>query len=243
MVLLTGLLALALASIHLFIGKAVFLHVIPRSHWLSLAGGAATAYVFVYLLPKLADAQGKLQPYLVLSELTDTHVYFMALLGLMAFYGLNRVIEISNSREREGKDDTDQASHPVFWLHVGSFTLYNILIGYLLLNLDDPGYAPLLVYFVAMAFHTVTTDFMLLEEHRHAYQRHGRWLLAAAVLIGWGLGAHTGVDERLLAVLLAVLAGSIVLNVLREELPEARESRFWPFFLGAIGYGVPVMLL
>ncbi len=31
---------------------------------LSMAGGASTAYVFVYLLPKLADAQGKLRPYL-----------------------------------------------------------------------------------------------------------------------------------------------------------------------------------
>jgi hypothetical protein len=29
------------------------------------------------------------------------------------------------------------------------------------------------------------------------------------------------------------LAGGVVMNVLKEELPEERESRFWAFLLGA----------
>lgn len=37
---------------------------------------------------------------------------------------------------------------------------------------------------------------------------------------------------------LAVLARGIVLNVLREEQPEARESRFQPFLAGAGGYSL-----
>ncbi|NJL21613.1 MAG: hypothetical protein HC895_13625, partial [Leptolyngbyaceae cyanobacterium SM1_3_5] len=40
------------------------------------------------------------------------------------------------------------------------------------------------------------------------------------------------------AVLFAFLAGGIVLNVLKEELPEDRESHFWSFAIGAIGYAV-----
>lgn len=32
----------------------------------------------------------------------------------------------------------------------------------------------------------------------------------------------------------AFVAGGIVLNMLKEELPEDRHSRFWPFALGAL---------
>ena len=131
---LAALFALLLAGIHLLIGKAVFLNVVPRSSWLSMAGGASTAYVFVYLLPKLADAQGKLRPHLGPSNWLDNHIYFVAVIGLAAFYGVDRVIQVSNQREREGKEDADRTSHPVFWLHIGSFAVYNLLIGYLLLG-------------------------------------------------------------------------------------------------------------
>lgn len=238
---LAALYAALFATIHLFIGKAVFLNVVPRSAWLSMAGGASTAYVFVYLLPKLADAQGKLRPHLGPLGFLDNHIYFVAVVGLAAFYGVDRVIQISNQREREGREDDDRTGSPVFWLHIGSFTLYNVLIGYLLLGRGEEGTIPLTLYFVAMALHLVTTNFGLFEEHPESYQSVGRWLLTGAVLLGAGIGALMPIDERLLGVLLAVLAGGIVLNVLREELPEARESRFRPFFAGAVGYGLLLM--
>lgn len=44
--------AAILALIHLFAGKLRFLEGIPRSRWLSLAGGASIAYVFLHLLPR-----------------------------------------------------------------------------------------------------------------------------------------------------------------------------------------------
>jgi len=36
--------------------------------------------------------------------------------------------------------------------------------------------------------------------------------------------------------LVAFLAGSVVLNVLKEELPEYRESQVWAFAMGCAGY-------
>ncbi|GGM40973.1 hypothetical protein GCM10011351_28980 [Paraliobacillus quinghaiensis] len=39
-----------------------------------------------------------------------------------------------------------------------------------------------------------------------------------------------------LALLFAFLSGAIILNVLKEELPEDRESSAWAFSLGANGY-------
>ena len=37
--------------------------------------------------------------------------------------------------------------------------------------------------------------------------------------------------------LFAFLAGGVVLNVMKEELPEERQSRFGAFLLGVAGYG------
>ena len=48
--------------------------------------------------------------------------------------------------------------------------------------------------------------------------------------------ARTELSDIAVAVLIAFLAGGVVLNVLKEELPEERESRFWAFALGAALY-------
>src|SRR5829696_9732612 len=84
-------LAAGLAGVHLFSGRLQFLGVSPRSRWLSAAGGVSVAYVFVHLLPDLADEQETIR------EATDEnlsfleyHVYLVALVGLVAFYGLER---------------------------------------------------------------------------------------------------------------------------------------------------------
>jgi zinc transporter ZupT len=67
-------------------------------------------------------------------------------------------------------------------------------------------------------------------------------LLAAGVLAGWAIGVATAISEAALALLFAFLAGGIVLNVLKEELPEERESRFWAFALGLSAYAALLLL-
>lgn len=60
MLIATGLAAALLVAIHLLIGRMTFLNVMPRSLWLSFAGGCAVAYVFVYLLPRIANEGAQL---------------------------------------------------------------------------------------------------------------------------------------------------------------------------------------
>jgi hypothetical protein len=45
-----------------------------------------------------------------------------------------------------------------------------------------------------------------------------------------------------LALVFAFLAGGVVLNVLKEELPEDRQSRIAPFAVGAAAYAVLLVL-
>jgi hypothetical protein len=235
---LLAVLVLGFALIHLLIGRLTFLRAIPRSRWLSAAGGVAVAYVFLHVLPELAAGQATLREHLgTPGALVERHVYLLALLGLAVFYGLERMVR--TARRSAAADGS--AAPGVFWLHLGSFALYNVLLSYLLLHREDQTLSGLLLYFVAIGLDLVTSDFGLRQDDPGPYERVGRWVLAAAVAAGWTLGVLIAVPEPAIAALFAFLAGGVVLNVLKEELPEDRESRFSTFALGAGGYAVVLL--
>jgi hypothetical protein len=214
----SGLAAAAFALVHLLGARLDFLRSLPRSIWLSAAGGVSVAYVFVHILPDLAGHQREVEEAGLLEQI-ESHVWLVALFGLAAFYGLDR---LARRRKRDAA---------VFWIHLGSFALYNLLIGYLLVDRESG----LLAYAFAMGLHFLVNDQGLREHHGGAYRR-GRWLLAAAPLAGWALAVATDLAPLLLSALFAFLAGGIILNVLKEELPEDRESRFWAFAAGIAAY-------
>lgn len=88
---LTSFLAAAgLALMHLLAGKVQpRLSGVPRSRWLSFAGGVPTVFVFLQILPTLARDQEVLTGAAggALGFL-EHHVYIAAFLGLAVFYGL-----------------------------------------------------------------------------------------------------------------------------------------------------------
>jgi len=63
------------------------------------------------------------------------------------------------------------------------------------------------------------------------------------VVAGWAIGMVTNVSEGARAVFLAFLAGAVILTVIKEELPEERESRFWPFLIGATLYATLLLTI
>ena len=233
-------LAAGLAAVHLFAYRLLFLDVIPRSRWLSLSGGSAVAYVFVHLLPELQHRGTAIEGSGSVLVQFEQHVYLVALLGFTAFYGLEQFARQEDAPDGDADPGKDGG---VFWLHIGSFALYNALIGYLLLHREATGVESLLLFFVAMALHFLVNDYSLREHHGRAYRRYARWILSAAVFAGLAVGYVTSISELHLAVLFAFLAGSIVLNVIKEELPAERESRFWAFAAGAVGYSALLVLL
>jgi uncharacterized membrane protein YeaQ/YmgE (transglycosylase-associated protein family) len=235
--------ALALAVVHLLAGQLRFLHGVPRSRWLSAAGGISVAYVFAHLLPELGEGQRRVADEApgVLPFLED-HVYLVALVGLAVFYGVERS-SLESRRARRAKGGQDQTGGAAYWLSIASFATYNALIGYLLVRGEAETARSLLLFTLALAVHFVVNDYGLREHHKDAYRQLGRWLLAVGVLAGWLAGVLTHISEAALALVLAFIAGGVVLNVLKEELPGERRARFWSFALGAFAYASLLQLV
>jgi len=217
--------AAGLALVHLLAGRLRF-GPEPRSLALSAAGGVSVSYVFVHVLPELGDRTGHLAG---LTGRLDHHVYLVTLVGFASFYGLELLAQRSEEAETDG-------SSVGFWLHVGGFVPYYALVGYLLAAGEREGALDLGVFAVAMALHFAVVDHGLREHHRDRYDRLGRWLLAGSVLAGTAVGLAVRIEEAAVTLVFAFLAGGIILNAIKEELPADRRSRFPAFAAGAAGY-------
>jgi hypothetical protein len=234
---LYSLLAIAgLTLVHLFSAELPLFGREPRSRWLSVAGGVPVAFVFLNLLPAIAHDQAQLGAGLAL--LPD-HLYLLALVGLLTFYAVERVV-----RQRAGRraPETHASTDAVFWASVGSFAGMNAIIGYLLIQQERP-LRNLVLFAGAMALKFMVDDYGLHKDHHRAYDRRGRLIIVGALALGWVVGLLATVPAFAIAALRAFLAGGILLNMLKEELFGAQEGRVWAFTLGALGYAVLLLLL
>lgn len=219
----------AIAAVHIFAAYSPFAP-LKRGGWHAFASGAAAAYVFLHVLPLLNSMS---------SGLTDDDafwpggewVFVAALAGTCAFLAIESYTR-PEGRAR-GSVDTPRRERLDFWLHVAAFALYNLLVGYMLVENPYGGLLDTLLYQAALVLHFAAIDQASRERHQALHDRIGRWIMAAAVVIGWGIGQF-GIDNVHLAGLaFAFLAGGMILNVLKEELATVGPARLAPFLGGA----------
>lgn len=231
----SGIAAVVLSLTHLFINRLTFLQGIPRSKWLSVAGGISVTYIFIHVLPELEKWQQRFT-----SEgeegFLKHHLYIVALIGLAVFYGIERAAKLLGTSRRDRSDTGESADPTVFWVHITFFALYNLLIGYLLIHRDTAPVSALLLFTLAMLFHFVVNDHGLHDHYARRYRTRGRWIVSSAVLLGWFVGMLLPVSEIGVALIFAFVAGGNIMNTLKEELPEERKSNYWAFFAGIAGY-------
>lgn len=225
---------LLFAAIFLFGGK---LHTVrPRRAALSLGAGVSTAYVFVHMLPEMSEAGN------VFVEATagmalpapELRIYVSALAGFIVFYGLEHLV--ARSREQTASEREGERSGTVVYLHIGGFAAYAALVSYLMVRGISETPVPIALYAVAMGLHFLGVDHSLLREHREAYNRIGRFLLAGAVLAGWGVAMLTEISKPVVITGLGLVSGGVVMNSMIMELPGEKDGRFWPFVAGAVFY-------
>lgn len=233
--------ALVLASVHVFSQKLRILGGVPRNRLLSAVGGMAVAFVVLKLLPAIAAHQQTLEQATRGTALgaLGNHVYILLLLSLLMYYGLELLARRSQEQSRQAGGNGD-TSAGVFWIHMASFALMNLLIGYMLVDHAQAGkgWDFLIPFSLAMLFKFIVADHGLHSAHGGRYDRIGRWLLAAAVLGGLVVNYIAVLPAAAPALLQAFIAGGVLLNVLKEELPKERNSRYWVFFAGAAAYSV-----
>ncbi|GAA1757260.1 hypothetical protein [Kocuria aegyptia] len=229
-------LGVVLAALHLGAPHIRKLPLVPERYTASFAGGLAVAYVFLHLLPEIAEgneAVGEaLSDVLDPTPLLELGIFLVALAGFTVFYGLERLAR------RQGPNRRGSGESPgVYWLHLGSFLIYNGLITYTMALRVRTGLLFAVLFTVAMGLHFILTDRGLEEHYPHRFRATGRVLLAAALLTGWVLGAIAAPTSTLLVSLLtALLGGSILLNVFKEEIPADRDSSFGWFCVGLVLY-------
>ena len=117
--------ALAYAVLHWF-GPRIRSAALQEGARHSFGRGVAAAYVFLYLLPRLAEgnqAAGKVLADVVrTTPLVDLGVFVVTLAGFLGFYWLEWL-----ARRRPGEEE---AGAGVFAIHVFGFALYNAFVVY-----------------------------------------------------------------------------------------------------------------
>ncbi|MGV8940576.1 MAG: hypothetical protein ACOH1P_03430 [Lysobacter sp.] len=211
---------------------------LPRKYWLSFADGISISYVFLGLLPKIVEGTASLPDTLGgAAELLKHSPFLPLLMGLVAFYGMERLVE--NPVPAGGSRVGDETAGLRVWIHLASYALYKAIIGYLIVQMNNP--VSMAIFVIAMAVHFLVVDYRMMEIHKGVYQRIGRWALTVAILAGWILGVTTVISPVLVTLLLSFLAGGIVLVVLEEEFSREHPSSF-PAFVAAVAFYMVVQI-
>lgn len=199
--------------------------------FVSFAGGVAVAYVFLHMLPNLVEYNKPIGRYLLnnqwLTPFTELLIYIVALLGFLIYYGFDLLAERYRT---EGHNDG-----MVYGLHLTMFCLYNFLITYTMSLRALTSITATVLFTFAMALHFVLTDRKFSRFYRKQFNRLGRFILISALLVGWLCSViFDPVNVLVAALMLAFLAGSVLLNVFREELPATGLTSYFWFSFGAL---------
>jgi hypothetical protein len=203
-----------------------------RSRLRSFAGGLAAAYVFLLVLPKLADQQSVLKRAFSNSPITEYlyhHAYLVALAGFVAYYLVNVLTRSANTSV------PCNIRGAVLVLGLG---LYSGVIGEMIAA-QEPRQFALALFSIALTLHLLGLNLSL-----HGYlSRSWHWLsplLAACLCLGWLIGVASPIPPLVHALVSAWLAGGVIILVVLIELPE--ERRPGAFVAGAVAFSVLIKL-
>lgn len=210
--------------------------------FVSFSAGVGIAYVFIHLWPQVAHTQALAEQKIHWLEghLLHYALYIIALMGLTVFYTMDRLI--ARAYETEETTNPNLIESHIFWSHIGFFTLYNAMIGYLLTHMEEMT-TSLLIFFIAFALHFVTNDWGLRHHHEAVYDQYGRYILSVSIVIGFIIGVFSNFPDYFIGSVEAFVAGAMTLNVIKHELPSERDGNLEGFLLGVCSAGFLFILI
>jgi hypothetical protein len=244
------LVALVFVIIHLTSPRIYGFSEHYKKRILSFSGGVAAAYVFLDLLPVIQKADPHLHILFgnnpLLFIFLEKAIFGVAFLGFITFFVLEYVA--LNSRENESKKNKKNisytsASKNVFYVHLGLTALVSLIICYSIrFEIKNTGLGVLL-YTIALSLHFFVSDRSMEEHYQNFYVKYGRYTLAAMPLIGWSLSVLFPERESEAYVLLAFIAGAVLFNVIKDEIPRLGTGKPVFFFVGALFYSGLLLIL
>jgi hypothetical protein len=221
-----------ISLVHLFANKACNLPASLHMRLLSIGSGMAIAYVFLDILPKLSkheplinNAIWQFFPYF------ERHVYVMALLGFLLFYVVDRSNKFFSHQ-------------PIsFYFSLSSYAFLNLLIGYAVVDKDNPEVQPLVLFTVALALHYFAVDFSLAETFKKNYNNIARYILIICLFVGWISGYVFELSAAAVALVSAFIAGGVIMNVMRHELTLEHPTSLPSFIIATGSYGLILLLI
>jgi len=214
-----------------------------RPLFFSVAGGVTVAYVVMQLLPALSRSDQTIRPLAQqFLPFFERHGYFLAVIGIVVFYANANQIARSRAQQVQLAGE-DQADRRAFATSMVLMSIFNFTVAYSLADPRDPDVRPIVLFVVALALFYFVADESLHSNYARDYRRVGRWVLASALAIGWLFGSFTELPASVLALLVAFFSGGILVTVLGQQLRPGPSRNVWGFALGALGYGLLLMLL
>jgi hypothetical protein len=102
---------------------------------------------------------------------------------------------------------------------------------------------PTLLAALAFGAHSLVNDHALHRQYGRGYERGGRWLFAGSIILGWVVTALWQPPVTFVVALRGFLSGGVILNTIKEELPDTKEGKFRALLIGAVSYAALLLAL
>lgn len=201
----------------------------PHPPILSVSAGVGLTYVFLALLPKLAEVQASFQsgdtqePLLAIG----LQAYLAALAGFVIF------LLIANQGFFEDANTPVQSTSLGEMVVFLVFAIYYIQIGFLLGEWPIVNWFAYLALTFAFGMHLVGINYHLLKRFPRRYPNFLRWLFGVCLLAGWGASVFAEQLSTLVKLSTMFVAGGIIITAIREEIPSQKDANI-PYFLASV---------
>jgi hypothetical protein len=198
---------------------------------IAAAAGISVAYVFVDILPELAEKNQALRQAAGESVFAEQRIYLLALISFVVMYGIDHIVLSRRDERRDRVERGERAPSIGCTLPIRRYSALTV-------PLFEGQRAPRSGLYAGMAVHSSWS----------AIPRRNTALYRA-----WTLGTRRerarrfGVGQRFhpaavtVARLFALLAGGVDMTSLRAELPDDRNGRFWPFCLSSVAFAAVLL--
>lgn len=217
-----GLIVSIIASVHLWIGWFESRFERFENVWIGFTGGIALGYVTLYMLPKLSEATFK---FIVANPearlVVQYRAYLILLLGIVVYLVFERASRVSAGGATAAK-----------WFEVAVQGLYNLMVGYVAVELPRPEISFHVLAAVTLALHLMGMTHLLRTRYPSAHTGWSRIVFTLLVILGYVLGLVTELNQGVVVSVTAFIAGIILVNVMSEELPKEKEGQLSYFLVG-----------